>query len=346
MVAFEDVSVEGQTTAVIQRTARGNPVAPVGARCVSDFTGDSHAIEHPEDDVGLQTVRRDLVGRQDLSQLIGDAVEDSIFYVLDGYRTHRFDLLDERVEADERRTVGTKLQYHLLDNLGLEKKRHPDTEIAGVPVDVKGTATTDGSQSWMIPREGQCELCLLVHVDLVRDRHRAWLMRTHRAFLHNGDGNGDRKRGISVPAFNTYSVPLYEWTPLRPNPLKGLSEPDRAVVFGSAGQETRLKALFRVAAETVIPRGVILTVCANRADPMRRVRATRVDMAREGIALLCGTWTSHRQLADVLAFDLTGEAWVAVAMSKVLGHGELTGQVLEQMRRGLKDEADRKLFEP
>ncbi|MGI5180147.1 NaeI family type II restriction endonuclease [Dactylosporangium sp. CA-152071] len=268
-----------------------------------------------------------------------------MFYVLDGYRTHRFDLLDDRVEPDERRTVGTKLQYHLLDNLGLEKMRQPDTVIAGVPVDVKGSATTDGSQSWMIPREAQCGLCLLVHIDLVRYRHRTWLMRTHRVMLHGGDGNGDRKRGISVPAFDTYSVALYDWTSLRPNPLKHLTAEDRELVFGRAGQETRIKALFRAAPQTVIPRGVILTVCANRADPMRRVRATRVDMAREGVALLCGTWTSHRQLADTLGFDLTGEAWIAVPMSAVLGHGELTDRVLDQMRDGVK-EPDLGLFEP
>lgn len=318
----------------------------MGTICVNDRGGQPHPLSPPDQDVDLHKVRDSLLDRPDLARQVGDAVEDSVFYVLDGYRTHRFDLLDERVEPDERKTVGTKLQYHLLDNLGLPKRRQPDTVIDGVNVDVKGTAPTGNKPSWMIPREGQCEICLLVHIDVRQGRHRSWVMRTHRVWLHGGDGNGDRKRGISMPAFREYAIPLYDWTSLRPNPLKMLSVDEQGVVFGRAGQEKRIIALFVARPGTVIQRSVILTVCANRADPMRRVRATRVAMARNGTALLCGTWTSHKQLADRLGYDLTGEAWAAVPMSDVMGHGDLTRQVLDSMKDGLNKEDDRALFEP
>ncbi|WP_433315670.1 hypothetical protein [Micromonospora chersina] len=76
--------------------------------------------------------------------------------MLDGARTYRFDLRDERVDSDERRAIGTKLQYHVLENLGSPKLRHPDTGIAGIGVEIKGTIASH----WTIPKEGQCGVTL------------------------------------------------------------------------------------------------------------------------------------------------------------------------------------------
>ncbi|WP_406051333.1 NaeI family type II restriction endonuclease [Kribbella sp. NBC_00889] len=307
------------------RRRRGKPAPAPGTVCKNE-RGQTHRIAAPGDDGELQSVLAWLRAQDGLPERIGDAIEDAIYYVLDGWRTYRFDFLDERVDSDERRSLGTKLQYHVIESLELEKKKHPDTEICGVGVEIKGTIRSN----WAIPTEGQCGVTMLHRVDVEKGRHKTWLMRAHRAWLNDGM-NKDGKRGIRVQALEDYAIPLYEWHNLRPNPLSLLTEAQQAVVFGEAGQQERLKALFNDLPEVVIPRAVILTVCANRTDPIRRVRAIRPQMRRQGLALLCGQWVAQREIAGRLGYDLTGAAWVAVPWSAFMGFGAWTRAALEQM---------------
>lgn len=229
---------------------------------------------------------------QPLVPLLTAAVDEAIQYVLDGSRTGRFDLNGADVDSDERGTVGTKLQYRVSDALGLVKARPLDTHIAGVPVDIKGTVAAN----WSIPREGQCEICLLVQVDAAHDRFRANLMRTHRVWLNGGSGNGDKKRGVRKEPFDRYSVPLTNWEPLPRNPLKLLNQTQRDVVFApNLGQLVRLTALFGFLPNVVIPRHVIQTVGAGNDDPLRRARQAKdAVLQQHGLRLLCGKWPAER----------------------------------------------------
>lgn len=247
---------------------------------------------------------------QPLAPLLTDAVHDSIQYVLDGARTGRFDLDDPEVDTDERSTVGTKMQYRIINALNLVKARPLDTHIQDVPVDIKGTVAAN----WSIPREAQCELCLLVKVEAKQDRFRAYLMRTHRVWLNGGQGNGDRKRGVRTEPLNKYAIPLLAWTPLPRNPLKSLTDAQRLVVFSPyAGQVSRLTSLFGYLPNVVIPRHVILTVGANREDPLRRARQAKdAVLQQHGLRLLCGKWPNERAEAARLGFDLGTSSWVAV----------------------------------
>ena len=287
--------------------------------------GEEHVVAEPATDVDLQGVLA-WFRERDARRLIGDAVEDAIYYVLDGARTHRFDVMDESVDSDERRAIGTKLQYHVLENFGLPKRRHPDTEVAGIGLEIKGTI----GDNWAIPNEGQCGLTLLIQLDVRADRQRAFLMRTHRCWLRDG-ANHDGKRGVISAALERHSVGMYPWTSLRPNPLKLLRPGDREKVFNSQGQEARLQQLFTVLPHTTIPRAILLTVCAGTHDPMRRVRAIRARLRQRNIELLCGKWTAQRELAEELGYDLTGAAWVAVLRDEIDGHGELTARVLAEI---------------
>lgn len=245
-----------------------------------------------------------------LEPLLTGAVFDAVEYVLDGTRTWRFDLDSPDVDSDERRTVGTKLQYRVLASLKLKKEKPLDTKILGVAVELKGTIGT----TWMIPREGQCEICMLIQVDTTNDRHRSFLMRTHRLWLHGGSGNQDSKCGIQAGALTAYSLPLLDWTPLPVNPLKLLTAAQREVVFHPRdGQAQRVTALFGFLPEVVFPRSSLPTVCANRADPMRRIREIKARVLQEhGLRFLCGTWPEERAEAAARGFDLDGEAWVAL----------------------------------
>lgn len=229
-------------------------------------------------------------------------------YVLDGPRTWRFDLMDPSVDGDERASVGTKLQYHVISELGLEKEPPLDTTILGVPVEIKGTTR----RTWMIPNEGQCAVTLLIKIDAARHVFEARLMRVHRAWLTGGKGNRDLKRSPVAAALERFSLVVVPETPLPPEPLRRLTRPQLDVVFGPGGLRKRLVALFDSLPETVIPRGSISIVGAGLADPMKRAREARDDLRSRGVVVLVGTWPAHRLAAEALGFDISGEAWVAI----------------------------------
>jgi Restriction endonuclease NaeI len=283
-----------------------NPLPGPGGTCIN-VRGIPHVLQAPDDDTQLQTALATLMTK-DLPHLFGTAVESSINYVLDGPRTGRFDLNAPEVDSDERRTVGTKLQYHLLDALELPKLRSPDTEIAGVPVDIK--ATVGGN--WSIPREAQCELCILVQINAARNTHRSWLMRTHREWLHAGKGNGDQKRGVIAGARQAYAVPLYDTAKLAVNPLRLLDPAGAAAVFQpKAGMGVRLKELFSRLSGVIFPRDVIQTVGFGLDDPLRRAREAKPAVEAMGFEVLVGTWVQDRARADQLGVMLPKSAWIA-----------------------------------
>ncbi|MGH1564727.1 NaeI family type II restriction endonuclease [Mumia sp. DW29H23] len=283
-------------------------LAKPGDECVSDHSGPPHAISHPADDHDLQQVLTWLESRP-VEQLMTVAVVEAIEYVLDGARTFRFDLESPEVDSDERRTVGVKLQYRILEAFGLPKERPLDTTILGVPVELK--ATIGGN--WAIPREGQCQICLLTQVDAKNDRYRTFLMRTHRRWLNEGK-NQDSKRTIRADARDAYAIPVVAWTPLPRNPLKDLTPEQVAVVFEPrVGIKRRVTALFGFLPEVVIPRVAIETVAAMAKDPLRRARQAKPDIFfNHDLVVLMGTWTPQRELAAEHGFDLSGDAWVAV----------------------------------
>lgn len=294
-----------------------------GSQCVSDRSGIIHPAEDPRVDADLQAVHAWLLSRP-LESLLTDAVNDAVEYVLDGARTWRFDLDSREVDSDERASVGTKLQYRVLAALDLIKEPPLDTKILGIPVELKGTVRTN----WMIPREGQCEICLLIQVDPKRDRHRSFLMRTHRLWLNDG-GNQDKKRTIMADAIRAYALPVLPWTPLPPNPLKLLTIEQAAIVFNlKNGIRRRLTSLFGFLPEVVIPRIAIETVGANAKDAARRARQAKSDVYSEhDLVVLVGTWVLQRELAAKHGFDLSGGAWVAIRR-ETLGRDFVTARAM------------------
>ncbi|MBO3103717.1 NaeI family type II restriction endonuclease [Cellulomonas fengjieae] len=155
---------------------------------------------------------------QPIDELLKAAVDEAVRYVLDGARTWRFVLLDPKVDSDERSSVGTKLEYHFIERLGM-KVSPLGTEIVGVAVEIKGTVRV-GAAPWMIPREGQCQVTQLIRIDPKGNRFAAWLTRTHRVWLSGGKGNQDLKRSLLADPFRAYALPLVEWTGSPPQPLK------------------------------------------------------------------------------------------------------------------------------
>ncbi|GGQ53003.1 NaeI family type II restriction endonuclease [Streptomyces althioticus] len=268
-------------------------------------------LRAPEDDEELQAVLAEL-GNYDLASGYTSAIQASIDYVLDGARTWRFDLRSPDVHPGERASVGAKLEYEVQRVFDWRKVKPLDIELAGIPVDIKATV----GKNWTIPTEAHCHLCICTQIRLEENIHRTLLIRTHRSWLHRGDGNNDGKRGIAAEAKRNWSVPLYDWTPIPTNPLTLLTEEQIEEVFeDGAGQEVRLLRLFEHLPGIVIGRSVILTVCAGRKDPMRRARAVKERAAARGQLVLVGTWLADRAQARKYGFEIGPEDWVAIPTS-------------------------------
>lgn len=266
-----------------------------------------HRISDPAEDEDLLEVYQWMKDRP-VVDILRTSVDDAVKYVLDGARTWRFDLMDAAVDSDERSSVGTKLQYHVIKGLGLQKEPPLDTNISGVPLEIKATTRN----AWMIPREGQCEVTLLIRIDARNHEFDARLMRTHRAWLTGGKGNQDLKRSPRAEAVRRYSRVVAPTAPLPPEPLRLLGREDLSVIFGGAGLRRRLVALFEALPEVVIPRGSIAVIGAGLDDPMKRAREAKVALREKGLIVLVGTWPRERELAAVMGFDISDDAWVAV----------------------------------
>lgn len=277
----------------------------------------AHTIDPPENDHELQRVHAWLATRP-ITSLLRTAVDDAVRYVLDGARTWRFDLTSNEVDSDERSSVGTKLQYHVIQCLKLLKEPPLDTTIDGIPVEIKGTV----GATWMIPSEGQCEVTLMVQIDAQRHLFRALLMRTHRAWLTGGDGNRDGKRSPRANAVRQYAIEVVPWTDLPPEPLRNLSETQLRDVFGPGGLRKRLTALFGYLPEQVIPRNSIMTVGAGLLDAPRRAREAKSHILEEhDLVVLVGKWHIDLAAAKQLGHDLSDAAWVAVPRAKLETYG-------------------------
>ncbi|MFF2726409.1 NaeI family type II restriction endonuclease [Streptomyces sp. NPDC058008] len=267
-----------------------------------------HVLAGPDDDAELQAVLSWL-NSHPTAHLYTEAIRNSIDYVLDGGRTGRFDLKSPDVHPGERASVGAKLEYEVLRVFSLPKTKPLDTLIAGAPVDIKATI----GNNWSIPTEAHCQLCICTQIQLKKNRHRSWLVRTHRSWLYRGAGNKDGKRGLAVDARNNWSVPLYDWADLPVNPLRHLNDEEAAQVLAEKpGQVKRLLMMFRFLEGHIIPRNVILTVGAGRDDPMRRARQARDEAVKEGLTILCGDWVDSRSEAAARGIALGAGEWIAL----------------------------------
>lgn len=285
----------------------------------------AHTILAPEEDFELQQVLKWLQTRPDLEAHLRNAILDAINYVIEGSITGRFYLYDPEVDSDERSSVGTKLQYRLLHALGLPKQKPLDTVIAGIPVEIKTTIRN----SWMIPTESQCEICLLIRIDAPADHFYASIMRAHRVWLRNG-ANKDAKRSFTSDAMKRFQTPVVDG-PLPRNPLRDLTEDQLAAVFGRGGIKKRLTAFFGYMPDTVVPRYVIETIGLGAKDPMRRARQAKPHvLAEHNLVLLCGTWRVDCAAAASVGYELEEADWVAVDPARI--SFDLLEKVLEGIR--------------
>lgn len=266
-----------------------------------------HRLVGPQEDMDLQSVSS-WFSKYPVGDFYTEAIGNSIDYVLDGGRTGRFDLQLPTVHTGERASVGAKLEYEVMRVFKLPKTKPLDSTINGIPVDFKATIT----RNWAIPSEAHCQICVCTRIDLSKNRHRTYLVRAHRSWLHEGE-NRDGKRGLAAHARDLWSLPLYDWTPLPVNPLRYLTESQADEVLApKPGQVKRLLKMFQYLEGLVIPRNVIMTVGAGKDDPVRRARETRPLAVEMGLEILCGDWVESRDIAAARGVRLRPGEWLAL----------------------------------
>lgn len=219
--------------------------------------------------------------KKDLPILIRAAIDE----VIDAPRTGRVHASE--LEKTEKTYIGTKIEI-LVRNYFRLPKGILDLTIDGLDVDVKNTL----GGSWMIPREAVGKPCILVASD--EDKHTCFF----GIFVAHLDNltlstNQDQKRAVSAAGFRNIHWILVD-EPYPDSFWSKLGEKKtRAIMRGASGSE-RISSLFRLAQEIPVHRDIVQAV-AQQKDYMKRLRrngGARDVLAREGIAILSGTFDS------------------------------------------------------
>jgi hypothetical protein len=230
-----------------------------------------------------------------LKHEVGELLRDCIDGVIKTPQTGR--RLYQELQNSEKTYIGTCVEIDLRDRLQLPKGTLLDLEIAGVEVDVKFSAGT----SWMVPPEAFGHPCVIISADDVAGLCCFGLFLARIEYLTAP--NRDQKRGISK--FGRENIQwFFKDEPYPPNFWQAIpADIARKIAAGRSGNE-RIITLFREVMDEPIGRKIVEDVASQR-DFMRRLRAdgergTRDILARDGIVLLCGTWSNAQELVRAL----------------------------------------------
>lgn len=260
------------------------------------------------DDEALAEVCSWFQDQPHMPERFGGILRQSIDEVLDGQRTGRFDIYDDRrVGKTERTYLGTKVEIVCQNEFQLARGQRMDYLVAGHEVDAKFSMSSIFGQA--IPREAVGNICLLMHVD---DRKSSFNVAFSRPTpdLLNAGTNQDGKKTLSKLGRAKVRW-LVQNGALPENQLLRLAEGTRRAIFdtpvprraGNGGQQ-RINQLFRLVQGTVIGPETIRTV-ANQKDPYKRPRDARLPkhLGSEGILIL-GHQADHPRIARDLGLPV------------------------------------------
>jgi hypothetical protein len=235
---------------------------------------------------------------------VGDAVRGAIDSVLDGVHTGRYSI--DQLNRTEKTYIGTKVEHFLLYALNLPKRPPLDTEIAGVPVDVKFTL----SSAWMIPPEAVGKLCILVSASDLHSRFSFGLIRADAHWLNKP--NRDKKGSLSVRGREN-ALWLYRDATLPANLLVHLDSFTLNGILAKPRGQARVTELFRRVHGRVVNLTAVDTLGQQR-DSSKRVRQARIDLQPEGILVLSIRYDRPQieQLGYGAQAAVTKDGWIAV----------------------------------
>lgn len=217
--------------------------------------------------------------------LLRQCVDDVIMTPKTGRRSY------DELEKTEKTYIGTRVEIELRAMLELPKGEKLDVEILGHEVDIKNTM----GGNWMIPTEAVGYTCILVAADEKRGVCYLGLLVARLEYLSAGQ-NKDSKKSVSAAGF-AHILWLLKEQPYPPNFWRTISVEATERIFAERSGNRRMMALFREVQRRPIGRDVVAAV-AQQPDFMRRIRAdsgkgTRDHLAREGIALLPGSYDAN-----------------------------------------------------
>jgi hypothetical protein len=247
-------------------------------------------------------------GLEGLKQEVGELLRDCIDGVIKTPQTGR--RLYTELQNSEKTYIGTCVEIDLRDRLKLPRGSQLDLEIAGTEVDVKFSAGI----SWMIPPEAIERFCIIISADDTAALCSFGLFLAKLEYLNAP--NRDQKRSLSK--FGRDNIHwLFKDEPYPANFWQTVPKETAAKIAAGRSGNERIVTLFREVVGRPISRKVVEDVAAQR-DFMRRLRAdggggTRDVLAREGIVLLCGTWSDAQDLIRELQLP-------ALARSEFMSH--------------------------
>jgi hypothetical protein len=259
-------------------------------------------------DVALERVRSFLTAKSDLAPIVGTALRQAFDEVIDGARTGRYRI--EQLEKTEKTYIGTKVEIVLRAELELERGTTLDNLICGSEVDTKFSLTG----GWMIPREAVGEICLLVTGNDNSGTFSMGLLRAIPSVLTTGS-NQDGKKSVSASGKEQIAWLLLD-APMPRNFLLDIDENLRTAILSPRSGSGRLRSLFTLVTNQLIPRSAILQVAQLQGDPLKRARELKARMLTDGFQVLCATYESDRTEFRRHGFDtFKDDDWLSVKIT-------------------------------
>jgi len=240
----------------------------------------------------------------DFSFRVGEALRKAFDEVIDADRTGRWDLKD--LEKTEKTYIGTKVEIIFRAEFDLHRGKKLDNLIKGHEVDTKFSLTG----GWMIPSEAINELCLVVSGNDAQGTFSVGVVRASLERLSGGQ-NKDGKKSISA-AGKAHITWIAKDSPLPRNFILDLPPCARDEIFSQPHATKRIRALFRLVKNQIIPRSAITAICRTQ-DPLKRARECKERMLKEGTLVLCSTYLEEREEMIRRGFTGIGDNdWLSV----------------------------------
>ncbi|MFE3677732.1 NaeI family type II restriction endonuclease [Streptomyces griseus] len=261
-------------------------------------------VTHGVDEVAM--VRDELLGLDPSGRRMTAVLEHATGRLLDGELTGRFRW--EELTRSEKATAGQLVGNLMRHDFRLDTRGPLDFRIAGVDVDLKVTSTS----TWIIPREAQGRVCVLVHLDHRRGLWSLGVVRATEDLLLAG-ANKDGKRNLGRAGREAVEW-VHKDSRLPVNVLNRLPAADLQAILAQTTGQGRVNELFRVAQRQSVTLPVLATVARQR-DAAKKARDAQRILAAEGILVL-----NHRdsgpEIARALGLPVPEKGtWVSVRLA-------------------------------
>ncbi|WP_161631156.1 NaeI family type II restriction endonuclease [Nocardiopsis halophila] len=243
---------------------------------------------HDRDEKILEHIKHDILRSDPHGYRGSQAIRDSIDRVLYGARTGRFDIFE--LTKSERTYLASLIKIELtrylsttLSEAGNVRTRSKDNYVQVGDIDIE--VIFSWRMKWVISSGQIGKPTFLVTAN---DKKSVWSLGTVRAdpeHLSSG-ANRDGKRSLTPSGMKLITW-IFRDSPLPPNTLLAL--PDKTIneIFSFSTAQKRIDALFRIVRQRPISLTAATTV-SMQEDATKRIRASRMTLANEGLTILSG----------------------------------------------------------